>query len=318
MVYLVTGGGGLIGSRVVRDLAAEGEQVVLYDLSPQREFLEQLLSEEERTRVKIERGDITDLSHLIRTVKENKVGKIIHLASLLLADSAASPLMAIKVNCEGTVNIFEIARNFAIKKVVWASAIGVFGSKELYAEEYVPNNAAHYPPTIYGGCKSFNEVLAQHYINEYGLDISAIRPSFAYGMGARVDLIADIMTELIEKPALGKPSVVPFGDESFGWHYVNDTSRAIILISKAAKPKTKVFNLAGEIHTLKEAVNCVKKLLPKANIRVLAGGLPGGPPWKLDMTPLREEIGYTPQWSLEAGLKDSINIVRRQHGLSLL
>ena len=47
MTYLVTGGTGLIGSRIVRDLAREGEQVVVYDWRPARSSLERLLSEEE-------------------------------------------------------------------------------------------------------------------------------------------------------------------------------------------------------------------------------------------------------------------------------
>lgn len=314
MAYLVTGGGGLIGLRIVRDLAAEGEKVVLYDWAPQQGLLEQLLDEKEKKIVKTEMGDITDLPHLMRTVKENRVDRIIHLASLVTYTSAANPPLAIRINCEGTVNVFETARILDLKKVVWASSIAVFGSPEQYSEEYVPNDAAHYPKSVYGGSKSFNEVLAAHYINEYGLDISAIRYSFIYGIGQRTGIIYHVLHELIENPVMGKPGRVPYGDDAFGWVYVNDASRATIQMSRVTKPKTKAFTIAGDIRPVKEAVNYVKSLLPGADITLLPGKIYGGTVWKLDTTPLKEEIGYKSEWPLEKGLKDSVNIVRRQCG----
>ena len=110
MAYLVTGGTGLIGSRIVRDLVKEGEQVVAYDLFPEGTFLNQLLSEEERTRVKVVRGDLTDLPNIIHAVQDNNVERIIHMASLLTEAAEANPPLALKVVSEGTINIFEAAR----------------------------------------------------------------------------------------------------------------------------------------------------------------------------------------------------------------
>lgn len=318
MAYLVTGGGGLIGSRIVRDLALEGEQVVSYARSPQQDLLEQLVGEEERIRIATVQGDITDLAQLMRSVQQNNVDKIIHLASLVTFTSAANPPLAIRVNCEGTANVFETARILGVNKVVWASSIAVFGSPEYYAEEYIPNDALHCPSSVYGGTKSFNEVLASHYIDEYGLDISAIRYCFVYGMGQRWGFIGQVMRELIQNPVLGKPGRVPYGEDAFSWLYVNDASRATIRMSRVAKPKTKAFTIAGEIRSVKEAVEYVKSLLPDADIVLLPGRMSASTTWKYDIAPLREEIGHSPQWSLEEGLRDSLNMVRRQQGLTPL
>lgn len=315
MSYLVTGGGGLIGLRIVRDLAREGEQVVLHDRLPQEDLLRQLLNEEERTRVKVVVGDITDLPLLMHAVQDNNVERIIHLASLVTYTSAENPHLAIKINCEGTANVFETARLLGLKKVVWASSIAVFGGPDKYPQEYVPNDAPHYPNTVYGGCKSFNEVLAAHYIDTYGVDISAIRYSFVYGVGQRWGIIVHVLRELIENPVAGKPGIVPYGDDAFGWLYVNDAARATVMMSKVTKPKTKAFTIAGEVRPVKEAVNYVKSLLPGADITLEPGRIYGGVVWKFDTTPLKKEIGYSPQWSLEKGLKDTLNLVRQQHGL---
>ena len=92
MSYLVTGGTGLIASRVVRDLVREGKHVVAYDWLPERDALERLLSEEEiESRVKIVRGDVTDLSNLLRTIQENNVENIIHEATLLTPEVRVNP-----------------------------------------------------------------------------------------------------------------------------------------------------------------------------------------------------------------------------------
>ena len=180
------------------------------------------------------------------------------------------------------------------------------------------HDAAHYPQSVYAGSKSFNEILASHYIDEYGLDISAIRYSFVYGIGQRWGTPAHVLRELIENPVLGKPGRVPYGDDAFGWLYVNDASKATILLSRVVRPKTKVFTIAGEIRPVMEAVDYVKSLLPNADVALLPGKVPGEPPFKLDTTPLRDEIGYSPEWAMEDGLRDLINKVCWQYGLPLL
>ena len=85
MTYLVTGGAGFIGSRVVRDLVRDGEKVVIYDWFPETANLERVLNTGEiEANVKIVQGDVTDYSHLLRTINDNKIVKIIHMAAMML------------------------------------------------------------------------------------------------------------------------------------------------------------------------------------------------------------------------------------------
>ena len=94
--------------------------------------------------VKIVQGDVTDAPSLFRTIRENNVEKIIHTASLLGTESNTNPLMALKVNCEGTICVFEAARVLGLEKVVWSSSHAAFGPPEMYPDEYIPNDAPHY------------------------------------------------------------------------------------------------------------------------------------------------------------------------------
>jgi nucleoside-diphosphate-sugar epimerase len=53
MNYFITGGAGFVGGYVVRALARDGHHVVVFDLTPNQDYLADLLSPVERTRVRV-------------------------------------------------------------------------------------------------------------------------------------------------------------------------------------------------------------------------------------------------------------------------
>jgi UDP-glucose 4-epimerase len=306
MGYLVTGGTGLIGSRIVRDLIREGEQVVVYDLCPQQTVLEQLLNREEISRVKIVQGDVTDLPHLIHTVKENNVEKIFHMAYLLSLASAENPSLAIKVNCEGTNNVFETARILGIKRVVWPGTV----DEETAPME--PGEKRLFPPSVYLACKRLNSVLSDHYFEEYGSETISVSFPLVYGAWQRLGSVSgSIVRELVENIALGKPGKVPFGDDIHEWLYVDDAARGSLLASKVAITKSRIFTVLGDVRSLREVADYIRELIPGADITLLPGKtgyVPRG-------SAINEESGCSFQWSMKQGIKETINNLRRQHGL---
>jgi UDP-glucose 4-epimerase len=312
MSYLVTGGTGFIGAHITRLLAQDGENVVLYDVSPRPEILNRLLTKEEMGRVALVQGDITDLPHLLRTIKEHHATKVVHMAGLLSMASSMNPSLAVKVNCDGTANVLEAARILELEKIVYASSNTVFGPPEKYGKGVVANDAPHYPSTVYGACKSFIERLADYYFTQYGVDSVGLRFGAVYGMGHREGAAAIVTEELMVKPALGKPGKVPYvSDELINWLYVEDAARGTVMASRQARKKTGSFNIDGEICTMAAAVDYVKKLIPDADITFLTGhtGFAGN----YETTPIREEIGYKPQWPLTRGIEEVVNGVRRAH-----
>jgi len=309
MSYLITGGTGFIGAHIAGLLAQGGEEVVIYDIEPRRDIFEYLISKEEIALVEVVKGDITDLAHLIRTAKEHNCTKIIHMAALLSRASSANPVLAVRINCGGTTNILETARILDLEKVIYASSNTVFGLAEQYKEEYISNDAPHYPSTLYGACKSFDEWLARHYFNEYGVDSVGLRFPVVYGLGHKEGAAATLTDELMVKPALGKPGRVPCGDDTLNWLYVEDAARGVVMASKKASTKTRSFNIDGEICPIAVAVDYVRKLVPGADITLLPGhtGFTG----KYEISKIREEIGYRPQWPLERGIEQVIKGVRK-------
>jgi UDP-glucose 4-epimerase len=323
MVYLITGGCGFIGSHVVRDLVREGEKVIVYDSFPRRTTLEMLLTPDEIDKdVKIVPGDITDYALLVKTLKDNNIEKIIHLAAVMILEFNANPLLGVRVNLEGTASVFEAARFLGIKRVVWASSGSVFGPGTMYPEEYIPNDAPQFPQNLYGAAKSFNEILADYYSNRYKLDITALRFVMVYGPGQTNGRTAAIMTQMVYNPALGKPGRVPAAaDNVLGWTYVDDAARATVMAAKAAGLKTRAFSVMGRIHTVQEVADVVHSVLPKAEINLLALEKSASHTimtCKYDTTRIEQELGFFPQWTMPQGMIATINTVRRQAGLPVV
>jgi UDP-glucose 4-epimerase len=320
MTCIVTGGCGFIGSRIVRNLVREGEQVLAYDWFPAKSNLLRVLTQEElQAKVKIVQGDVTDYSTLIRSMKENNVDKVIHMAGILIHEMNANPLLGIKVNIEGTVGVFEAAKFLGLKKVVWASSGSVFGPAEMYSEEYIPSNAPHFPQNMYGGTKSFDELVMNYYRNTYKLDITAVRYVMVYGIGQTHGRTAGIMQQLVYNPAIGKPGKVPAAAWNvLGWTYVEDAARATTIAVKAATTKTRAYSIMGAIHSVQEIADYVKELLPEADITLLPlerSASHTGVTCKYDTKLTEEELGFHSAWPMKKGIKDTVNTVRREYGL---
>lgn len=320
MPYLITGGAGFIGSHVVRDLVREGEKVIVYDNFPRRTTLEMLLTPEEiDAHVKIVPGDITDYALLVKTLKDNNVDKIIHLAAIMILEFNANPLLGVRVNCEGAAAVFEAARFLGLKKVVWASSGSVFGPGSMYPEEYIPNDAPQFPQNLYGAAKSFDEIVAAYYINRYGMDITALRFVMVYGPGQTNGRTAAIMKQMVYNPAIGKPGRVPAAaDNVLGWTYVDDAARAVVMAVKSSNLKTKAFSVMGRIHTVKEVSDVVHSVLPDAKIDLLPLDKSQSHTimtCKYDTARIEEELGFYPKWTMPDGMISTINTVRRVNGL---
>jgi len=309
MAYLVTGATGFIGSYLVKELLREGEEVVAYDILPAGNALDDVLTPEEKAKVKLIKGDILDLAQLLRAIKENNVTSVFHLAALLPPACIANPKLGVRVNCEGTANVFEAARILNLTKVVWASTGSVFGTQSMYPDGNISNDAPHIPLTLYSACKSLNEHLAQNYFEHYGVDSSAIRPTVVYGIGRREGLAYRLVEELMIKPVRGEPAEVPYGDSLIDWLYVEDAVGALIACSKVTKAPTRAYNTSGDVRTVHEASEYAKEISPGAEITLLKDGdLPIAV--RFDTTPLEQETGFRSKWTLKDGMIDIAKKIR--------
>ncbi|EFW93490.1 NAD-dependent epimerase/dehydratase [Haladaptatus paucihalophilus DX253] len=311
---LVTGGTGFIGSYTAKELLDHGHDVVAYDLSTDTRILEKLGIADD---VEIRRGDITDSTDVFRVVRETDATRIVHLAALLTTTARENPRLAIDVNVRGTNTIFEAARTFSdqVERVAWASSAAVFAPPANYDDDWVTEDDLVYPDTLYGASKEFNEHQARVYFEDHDLSHVALRPTVAYGPYRETGGSA-FLANIIEKPALGEPFSVKYGDQVIDWQHVEDIAQAFrrAAFTPDEDLNQRVYNVRGTVATIREAAETVEKIVPDADLEVSDEGKL---PWtqKLDMTAIQEDLGYEPRYDLESGFRSYINVLREENGL---
>ena len=110
---LVTGAGGCIGAWVVAILARSGINVIASDLSSNKSRAALILGDTVNGLI-WEQCDVTDFSALKALAIKHDISAIIHLAGLQVPFCAANPALGARVNVEGTINVFQCARDLNI------------------------------------------------------------------------------------------------------------------------------------------------------------------------------------------------------------
>ena len=317
---LVTGGTGFIGSYVCEDLIEAGHDAVAYDLSTDTRILEKLGIADD---VEIRRGDVSDPTDVARAIRETETTRVIHLAALLTTGARENPRLAMAVNVEGTNNIFEAARllDDQVERVAWASSAAVYAPPNNYATDgdwWVTEDDLVYPDTLYGATKEYNEHQARVYIEDYDLSLVGLRPTVAYGPYRETGGSA-FLANIVEKPAVGEPFSVDYGDQEIDWQHVRDIAQSFRKAAFADESDLtqRVYNVRGELATVREAAETVEKIVPNAEIEVSDDG---ELPWtqRLDMTKAQEDLGYDPEYDLETGFRQYIDVLREEAGLEPL
>jgi nucleoside-diphosphate-sugar epimerase len=172
-----------------------------------------------------------------------------------------------------------------------------------------------YPDTLYGATKEYNEHQATVYFEDHDLSHVALRPTVAYGPYRETGGSA-FLANVVEKPAVGESFAVEYGDQVIDWQHARDIAQAFrkATFTPEADLGQRIYNVRGEVATIREAAETVKRILPDADVAVSDEG---ELPWtqKLDMTAAQEDLGYDPEYDLEAGFRAYIDALRAEEGL---
>lgn len=310
MTILITGGFGFIGSYTLRALMARGDSVVVLDQMVHKNSAAELLKPEELERISVVSGDVTDPHTINRVIRDHKVRRIVHMASILSSHAAADPSLTIRLNCQGLLNVLEAAHLFSIERLVWASSCSVFGTQDRHPSGIITNDAPHYPDTVYAASKSFGERLAEHYYRALNVDSIGLRFNVVFGKGVqRGGGDGRFNKALFEKPAKGEPAEVDFGEDTFCWQHVEDAAGTVLAALDAPTTETRAFNTCGEVCSVRGITEIVKEFVPDAEYVFLPGRF--NVAYNFDDGPATDELGYSGKTSL----RQCIRLTLRDFGV---
>lgn len=299
-------GGGLIGAQIARLEQQAGRHPVIFDVAPNRSALGEFL---DLDRCTVVRGDVLHPLDLVDAVSGNDVRRIIHTAAFggLTVGSAAAPLTSTHVNVIGTANVLEVARVLGLERVVLSSSGAIFvsfaGGEDRGA--YSGEEAYPRPSSVYAANKQAAEDLGRAYVSTFGLDVLAVRYAAVFGpwrLGG-----GGGPTSMMEKWLRGaiEGEEVEIGPAPEDWIYSKDAAKGTHLACWVEKTPDRLFNLGtGELYRQRDIVEALRSAVPGAKVRVaaLTGASPENPPMSIDRA--RAQLGYEPEFSLEAGLAD--------------
>lgn len=311
---LVTGGAGFIGSNLCEYLLKYNNKVICLDnfATGKRSNIHELLS---NPNFKLIEGDIRNLNDCHNAA--SGVDYILHQAALgSIPRSIKDPITTNDVNVSGFLNMLVAAREAKVKKMVYAASSSTYGdSQNLPKIEDIIGK----PLSPYAITKYVNELYAGVFHRTYGLNTIGLRYFNVFGRkqdpdGAYAAAIPKFVMQLMKHES---PLVNGDGSNSRDFTYIDNVIQMNVLAMLTENPEAMntVYNTAfGQHADLNELLRSLKKYLsifdPKiSSIKIIYGpNLVGDIPHSLaSIEKARLLLGYKPQFSMQQGLKVSVD-----------
>lgn len=308
-LFLVTGGAGFIGSHVVQHLLQRGERVRVVDnlCTGSIERLGRL-----RSTIDFVDADLADPKVCDRVV--DGVTYVLHQAAIpSVQRSIRDPLTSNRANVTATLNLLESCRTRRVERVIYAASSSVYGDTAvLPKQEDMPAN----PLSPYALQKFVGERYARMYHELFGLETVSLR--YFNVFGPRQDpqseysaVIPKFINKLLNDETL---TIFGDGDQSRDFTYVDNVVEANLLALKATGAAGKVCNIGcGTRISLNQLVANLEKIIGrKANVEYQPARPGDVRDSQADITRAKNILDYSPQISIEDGLRKTVDWFRAQ------
>jgi UDP-glucose 4-epimerase len=306
--FLVTGGGGFIGSHIAEALLARGEKVRVLD-----NFATGRRSNLLGLDVELIEGSVTDEAALARAVAGVEV--VFHEAALpSVPRSIEAPLDSDRVNVHGTLMVLEAARKAGVRRLMFAGSSSAYGNTTVSPKrEDLPNN----PLSPYAVAKVAGEHYLKVYAQLHGLETLTIR--YFNVFGPRQDpngAYAAVIPRWIEA-ALDKKPIHIHGDggQTRDFGYIQNVVHANLLAATTSRKLSgEIVNVScGESVSLLQLADAIAEEVGGNVERVHGPSRAGDVRDSLaDISRARELIGYEPQVFWREGLKRTVASLRAE------
>lgn len=304
MNLLITGAG-LIGAHAARHAVDAGNKVVLFDLSPNRNYINEIVGKD---RSDVVAADIRDLPALLSALERFKVDTLVHTAGLIGSRVQENSYTGTTNNILGTINVLEAARLRQLRRVVYISTFGVYDRPKIN-DNIVRESHPIGGHNLYATTKVCSEHLVHAYAALYKLDVAILRPGGVFGRGFYVggSTVGKIMRDLALN--IIKNESITLDANTYGLNeyvYGKDVGLAVFLACQKDNLKQRIYNAGtGVVTGPEDLAETVRELSP--NIKVTVSGAVKADRNKtipLDLSVSKAELGYVPRFPLKEALRD--------------
>jgi len=301
----VTGGAGFIGSMLVDRLIDAGAIITVIDnLSTGKR--EQIHAEASFLQLDVQSDEL-------QTVFDERRPEIVfHLAAQVdLRQSVVDPVLDLKTNLLGSLNVLQGCARTNVKKIVFASSGGA-----IYGEtDEIPTDENHrtQPLSPYGVAK----LAAEHYLRCYekwnGLDYTCLRYANVYGPRQDPKGEAGVVAIFADHMLSGRnPTLYGDGSMTRDYVYVDDVTEATIRATEGGSGEC--INIGTSCETsVKDLYNTMQALTDFRGSPQYRPARPGELERScLSVEKARRILGWAPRIGLEEGLSRTIEWFRQR------
>ncbi len=298
---LVAGGTGLVGMALVELLLQEGAKVRVVSLDDGRELPEG---------VEFLKLNLLGWEACLKACKD--MDYVFQLACVKggvgLGESQAA--LFLEGNLLVNLHMLKAARECGVEKYLYCSSVAVYPDVEIFREDEVWDKPPH-PSNKYASWgKRISELHCEAYLEQYGYKTCVVRPANIYGPHDNFDsATAMAVPALISRVCWGEDPLVVWGDGSQvrDFLYVKDCARGMLMTMEKYYECDPLNLGSGVPTTIRQIVETILRYAPHAPRVEWDTRKPIGNRIRLmDMTKTRAKLGFTPKYSLDQGIKETV------------
>ena len=301
--YLITGGAGFIGSRLVKRILGAGEIVRVVD-NLSTGYAERL--DDVRDSIQLLTGDLADESVAAEAVQG--IDYVLHQAAVpSVQRSVVDAVGTNRSNVTATLNLLENCRKAGVRRFVYAASSSAYGDTEILPKtEEMPAN----PLSPYALQKWVGERYCRLYYELHGLETVSLRYFNVFGPGQNPyseysAVIPKFTTKLLKKEPV---TVYGDGEQSRDFTYLENVIEANMLALRARNAPGEVCNIGcGQRVSLNELIRMLEEVVGVRAQVNYAPAKPGDVRHSLaDITKATRVLEYVPKIQIEEGLRRTV------------
>lgn len=262
-MILVTGGSGFVGINLIEKLLDDELNVVNFALTPVPEEARQ--SFQQRTgRYTYVQGDVLDRGAILDTIDQYGITKILHGAVITpgIDREKESSHLVMNVNCMGTIQVLEAAKDRNIEQFIYISSVSVYGDTAFEDALLDEGSSKPQPRTLYEISKHAAEKATLRYKELHNLNVTVVRLGQVFGPWEHYSGIRDTFSgpfQAARLAMLNEPAIMHrpgFRD----WVYSKDIAGALAAILKKTRLSYDIYNIgSGNVWSIVEWCDLLKK-----------------------------------------------------------